>query len=697
MATFAPETPVQPEYPYFWSKPTQEPKPDISGELRGKAIEEGLKGGASAIRDGAQGITAAYEKGIQNTIYAGVDPLRDQYMDRLHSADQSLQGRDTPDPLGRDAPRDVKGLPNTLNTLDSARANGKLSQTDYDARLNALAKEVRSKYPGYRQYVDEEFKRITGRDSANQYIRSVIQDVDSFVSARKGEGDKLANKILASGFKYKEGNFWYQKLQENPDKYGPQALSWLNSMEAKDHDLEMAEKQISFLKSTDSLNRERETDIQNKAINDSSAHFWSSKLDTIATHLNIDPKTNDRMQDILNQIRRGDYARDVTPQEATQLRTFLQQQRAALSSERAADLSHSFPNMKSEDISKTVEAELKTQFDPYMEALGKGDFSTAELLKNTIKAKNLQAGSVAYSDPKWGQAMSFISGLREIDPQLANQFDLQFSGQATPELSGEYAKATAAAASPAEQGGKAHAEIIQDLNAKNAGKDGKLQKSIIETYATIGAKGPNAISDESADRLIESAFGPKSSDVLKYFAQDQQYTGRGASFKTLGKQWMFNTFTSDNMIARIAKRGKEKPELYEHFKNWSASNSQYLLHDFTQAPPAEEERGRDRLNFKGLVPGLIGQQRGAAPPEGLTAQYDTDNNTFSFRYNGKLVNRPDLNNLSSNMHRLSEIAKHDPSGKGDPRLSVYGVLKEARGEDGSIVDHMLKAMETSHQ
>jgi hypothetical protein len=680
MAPLNPSPQPTQDYPYFWSKPTQEPKPDISGEIKGKAIGTALDEGGSAIREGAQGINAAYEKGIQNTIYAAVDPLRDQYMERLHSTDQALQGRDTPDPLGRDAPRDVKGLPNTLNTLDSARANGKLSQTDYDARLNALAKEVRAKYPGYRSYVDEEFKRITGRDSANQYIRSVIQDVDSYQANKKSEGSKLENRILEAGGKYPGANFYYQKVQQDPDKWGPKAIEWLFHNQAEDHALEMAEKKVNFLKATDQYDKEKQGRAQDQGVNESAAHYYTNRLDMISGHLDIDPDTNTRMGDVLGKMRRGEAVGDVKPEDAVKLRTFLQQQIPGMMSERAADLQHAFPDMKEEDIQKTIKAEIETQYQPYMDALGKGDFSTAESLKNLIKARNLQAGSQAYNDPKWGHTISFVSGLREIDPSLANTFDIQLGGQATPELMAHYATSTAAIASPPEKGGKSFAQTLQDLHVQNV-TDGKLHKSLIETYATVATKGPQAISNESADALINSAFGPESANVLQAFAKEG--TGRG---KNLGAEYVYNTFTSEGMVDRIAKRAKENPALYENYRNWVGSNVRYLLtdHALKEAPPEPS----DRISTAAQA---LGQR-----PE-IKSSYNDSTQTFSFTANGKSVNRPDLNTLSQVLKRAAEVAKGDPNHDIDPTRSVYDILQSMRAPEGSTIYNMIKAMEATRQ
>lgn len=670
MAAISSETPAASDQPYFWAKPTSEPKSDISGELRGKAIGQGLDAGASALHDGIQGITAAYEKGIQNTIYAQVDPLRDQYMERLHSADQAVQGRGTPDPLGRDAPRDVKGLPNTLGTLDSARANGKLSQTDYDARLNSLAKEVRAKYPGYREYVDEEFKRITGRDSANQYIRSVIGDIDSFIAKRKEGKDKIADKILGEGLNYPGANIWYQKMKQDPDKYGPAALEWLNENRAKDHALEMGEKTINAAKAMDSLDKEQRDRITNQGVTESGAHYYTAALDTITNHMDIDPKTNARMGDILARDRRGESLRDVKPEEAVQLRTFLEQQWASLSANRAADLQHHFPDMKTEDISKTIQDEFKTQYEPFMNALGKGDFSTANTVHNVMKARNDQSALQSYNDPKWGQTLSWLGGLKEIDPQLANMAGMQIGQQYGLEKTGEFAKAAAASAAPPNKGGgKQFGETAQELRIKNQ-TDGRLWKSLVELHASAAVKGPRAISDESATNLIQSAFGPKSGDLLSFFS--------GVSGnKGLGQQWVFDTLASNGMIDRTAKLSKEKPELYQNLRDWAGSNMKYLLNkDVTT--PADPRYG------------------------GVRADYDTKTHSFSFKeptVKGQL-NDPyrtkALISLKSNMDRLVTITEKDPNRSDDPTRVVYNTLKSMNAPPGSLVSNMIRAIEAAH-
>jgi hypothetical protein len=88
-------------------------------------------------------------------------------------------------------PSGLDSLSRTLGTLDSARANGKLSETAYYARLNSVARSVRSQFPGYRDYIDSQVEKVTGVAPANAYIKSLIGDINSFVTAKEDRDKQI--------------------------------------------------------------------------------------------------------------------------------------------------------------------------------------------------------------------------------------------------------------------------------------------------------------------------------------------------------------------------------------------------------------------------------------------------------------------------------------------------------------------------
>lgn len=104
---------------------------------------------------------------------------------------------DNPNPDGQPLPAELKRLPGTLGVLDGARGNGKLTESDYYARLMTLAKDLRSRFPvGYHDYIDEQVSKITGVNPANAYMKSLIGDINSFVAGQKDYKDKVLSKML---------------------------------------------------------------------------------------------------------------------------------------------------------------------------------------------------------------------------------------------------------------------------------------------------------------------------------------------------------------------------------------------------------------------------------------------------------------------------------------------------------------------
>lgn len=80
-------------------------------------------------------------------------------------------------------PTDLKTLPSQIDTLTAAKASGQFSKTFLDARYETLAAEYRARFPGWRDYIDNEFKRVTGENPANAKIRGLIGDINSYAGA----------------------------------------------------------------------------------------------------------------------------------------------------------------------------------------------------------------------------------------------------------------------------------------------------------------------------------------------------------------------------------------------------------------------------------------------------------------------------------------------------------------------------------
>jgi hypothetical protein len=697
MADIATPVQGQPDQPYFWSRPTSEPKPDISGEIKGKAIGSALQAGGSAVREGVQGITAAYEKGIQNSIYAAVDPVRDAYIGQLHSADQALQGRDTPDPLGRDAPHDVKGLPRTLGTLDSARQNGKLSQTDYDARLTALAKEIRGKYPGFRQYVDEEFKRVTGRDSANQYIRSVIGDIDSFIAGKQAKRDSLETHLMTNGLKYHGFDNIYAAYKKNPDLNGPMALKWLNENMAADHDTQEYAANSRAQRDQMQVSKEVEDKAFQQYASSSSKHWWNAAGHGLAMSIDLhNPKWNADAQ----AIERGEKIPDMGDEEATAVGSWFKSQGEAAMVARTKQIRDALNTKSSggpttsaidedvrsqitdKQIEQQVETERKMFWDPYGNALTEGNYAAAKRHFEMNKGRAEDDLNVLMTDKQYGSTIQRRETLRKTDPTLyqeVTQAANKVESALVPYLSKQMIDAT----TPPTLGGRPFSEMQEEALHKNVSP--AFHGAMADMIPLLGKTGKDAIAPAAREALINNVFGdPDGAKYLQAFINDEKIRNyRGGTAK--GRQFVYDQMYSDANVKMVEKMAKDKPELYEHLRNSVATNVAVMMpHEYLTAaqvpfnPKTRESR-----------------------PEGLDVYYNNKEGTFSSKAQGPGTSRSakmQFDQVAANLHRLVVVDQHDPKGTVDPSVLLYQHLKESYpSEEGSMIWKMLGAIRASYQ
>lgn len=191
MAPFNPDVKdVKPVNPIGWSKSAEVPSSFAS------ALSEGIKGLGNLVQDTAKVGVSLIEDDAAKGAEAKFKPLvndriaelaGEDFKTRLGvittpegdapSANASLTAGNASDLV---VPGNLRQDLKALNILPDARANGKISQSDYYSRLMSAASDLRSRYPvGFRDYIDKEISKITGVDPANAYMQSLIGDINA--------------------------------------------------------------------------------------------------------------------------------------------------------------------------------------------------------------------------------------------------------------------------------------------------------------------------------------------------------------------------------------------------------------------------------------------------------------------------------------------------------------------------------------
>lgn len=139
------------------------------------------------------------KKDIENRVYEVANRERENYtaeLERIKAGglNNILDANASAD----ETPQEVRDLPDTLNSLRSARDGGKITKTDYQGRLLAEAKQLRAQYPGFKKEIDDEFAKVTGQNPANARINSLISEINRAAGANASSQNKIEAFIRAN-------------------------------------------------------------------------------------------------------------------------------------------------------------------------------------------------------------------------------------------------------------------------------------------------------------------------------------------------------------------------------------------------------------------------------------------------------------------------------------------------------------------
>lgn len=246
MVVFNPQ--IQPTQDPNWtnvSRPISDLTPDkstgITLETTAKTIDSGVK-----LAD------TLTKQSIQKDTETGVDNLRDAYTESLQ-AYRNVQIGAAANPNASLMPTgDTTPVPGNLQSglqrvqqLGTAMAQntGKINDTLYTGALNALAKQLRSSYPGYRDYIDEQIKSVSGVDPANAFMKNLLEDINRNQENAKTDDNATLSSLrekASQGFHDTNGVTAAQvmELRKAGVIDNNQAMKWLNGAMKLKYDLD---------------------------------------------------------------------------------------------------------------------------------------------------------------------------------------------------------------------------------------------------------------------------------------------------------------------------------------------------------------------------------------------------------------------------------------------------------------------------
>lgn len=220
MAPFNPNVPNAQEPNYLnYSRAISQPEPN-------KVAATAISGAANVIDLGIKSADYLIKEDIKNKAYSQIDPIRKDYANSLEMeklrigavggvgespAEEIVSAENPSDAYAQASPEDAAEalslipkddadagtVPSAIDTgirraanLQSAFDGGKISHTKYISDLDQVAVGLRNRYPGYREYIDQQISRITGINPANAKISALALDLNRAYAAMNSDKTK---------------------------------------------------------------------------------------------------------------------------------------------------------------------------------------------------------------------------------------------------------------------------------------------------------------------------------------------------------------------------------------------------------------------------------------------------------------------------------------------------------------------------
>lgn len=117
------------------------------------------------------------KKNIENDIYDKADQVNNEF----GVGDATLIDSDANNKAA--TPVAIQRAGQNLDSLQSAFENGNIAEAHYWARMNSVTRQLRAKYPGYRDEIDQMVSSITGQKPANALRNALFSEMNSNAAA----------------------------------------------------------------------------------------------------------------------------------------------------------------------------------------------------------------------------------------------------------------------------------------------------------------------------------------------------------------------------------------------------------------------------------------------------------------------------------------------------------------------------------
>jgi hypothetical protein len=593
--------------------------------------------GLSALVGGVGNLFSAVVDTADSLIKRDVDrratEAADQIFDEFGVSDATtIYGSDV---NNEPTPEEINRAEKNLKRLYNANSRGALSDTAFAARADAVARQLRARYPGHRDYIDQRISNVTGVRPANAIVRGLMEQASAQRSAAgQGEKDRLQylESITKAGL-YKPGmeNLGYMELLQTT---GP--------MYAERQKIDVMKSQIELARAQNQATGELAARAAKQTIN-------LQMMDTLS---NVTSPMGKTYQEITSKIREiNTSGKELSADEQTMLRA-------------------SFSQLKQDFLGKAQEGLFQFGADITEEQRKEA------LAPATAFFQNIEDGLVSKDTGALNRAVNRLEAMKTgADIKLY---------QTAPELEAIAAmnrtlgpQAAAIVLGSSDKLNSAYLKVLVDDSIVDAfGKKTPL-KQVFDANNSRDSTNASVVNRAVFDSTLSILTDPSISPEVKAEAADRLYGEGNAGFITTrnpaDRMEMYRRMVNQDTFNAVKLAAQKNPEVMENYKGWARDTFLKMsrLQSNTIKNMVESNPGLIKFNPKtGMLETAPLQDVGPG-----TSRFQGTGDVAALDRNERIKEaRPVVNEFNSLIAGLSPVLKEDGKEVGQYVNTVLGGL-----------------------
>lgn len=184
----------------------REQTPDFTGASKGTKADTSLgqlfEGAGKLFGDLVQAKDQWYKNIITEQATQGVDQIHNEFgVGSAETIDRTIVPN-----KNQPTPKEIDMAVKNLQGLKQSAASGNMNYSNYLARLESVSRQLRSRYPGYREHIDAEMSQLTGVKSANALVRELFSE-----STKENSAEKREEAFINSHIKDIPPQYWIDR------------------------------------------------------------------------------------------------------------------------------------------------------------------------------------------------------------------------------------------------------------------------------------------------------------------------------------------------------------------------------------------------------------------------------------------------------------------------------------------------------